>query len=76
MLIVSRQYLIWEMDLMTIHIDNNGGIYFTPYVDRTSRMLRTGEMIEEFENAILSTFPGLNTSGLIMRSDNDSQLTS
>ena len=41
-----------------------------------SRMSRTREMIEAFDNAILNTFPDLNASGLIIRSDNGSQLTS
>jgi putative transposase len=39
-------------------------------------MSRTREMIEAFDNAILNTFPDLNVNGLIIRSDNGSQLTS
>lgn len=39
-------------------------------------MSRTKEIIEAFDDEILNTFPNLNAEGLILRSDNGSQLTS
>ena len=83
--VVARPNLMWETDITKVYIDNEGWIYFTAYVDLcsrkikgylVSRMSRTGEIIEAFDNAILNTFPDLNASGLIIRSDNGSQLTS
>lgn len=68
-----------------MYIDHDGWVYLTAYVDLcsrkikgylVSRMSRTREMIEAFDNAILNTFPDLNVNGLIIRSDNGSQLTS
>ena len=84
-LVVSRPNIMWETDITKVYIDHEGRIYFTAYVDLcsrkikrylVSRMSRTREMIEAFDNAILNTFPDLNASGLIIRSDNGSQLTS
>ena len=71
--------------LTKVYIDHEGWVYLTAYVDLcsrkikgylVSRMSRTREMIEAFDNAILNTFPDLNVNGLIIRSDNGSQLTS
>ena len=82
--VVARPDIMWETDITKVYIDNEGWIYFTAYVDLcsrkingypVSRMSRTREMIGAFDNAILNTFPVLNVNGLIIRSDNGSQLT-
>ncbi len=84
-LVVSRPNIMWETDITNVYIDHEGWIYSTAYVDLcsrkikgylVSRMSRTREMIEAFDNAILNTFPDLDASGLIIRPDNGSQLTS
>ena len=84
-IVVARPNVMWETDITKVYIDHECWIYFTAYVDLcsrkikgylVSRMSRTREVIEAFDNAILNTFPDLNASGLIIRSDNGSQLTS
>ena len=83
--VVARPNLMWETDITKVYIDHEGWVYLTAYVDLcsrkikgylVSRMSRTREMIEAFDNAILNTFPDLDASGLIIRPDNGSQLTS
>ena len=83
-LVVSRPNIMWETDITKVYIDHEGWVYLTAYVDLcsrkikgylVSRMSRTREMIETFDNAILNTFPDLNVNSLIIRSDNGSQLT-
>ena len=84
-LVVSRPNLMWETYITKVYIDHEGWVYLTAYVDLcsrkikgylVSRMSRSREMIEVFDNTILNTFPDLNVNGLIIRSDNGSQLTS
>ena len=83
--VVAKPNVMWETDITKVYIDHEGWVYLTAYVDLcsrkikgylVSRMSRTREMIEAFDNAILNTFPDLNVNDLIIRSDNGSQLTS
>jgi putative transposase len=78
-IVVARPNVMWETDITKVYIDHECWIYFTAYVDLcsrkikgylVSRMSRTREVIEAFDNAILNTFPDLNASGLIIPSDN------
>jgi putative transposase len=84
-IVVARPNIMWETDFTKVYIDSEGWIYFTAYLDLcsrkikgylVSRMSRTAEMMEALDNAILGTFPDMNVSGLRIRSDNGSQLTS
>ena len=84
-IVVARPNVMWETDFTKIYIDSEGWVYLTAYLDLcsrkikgylVSRMSRTAEMIEAVDNAILGTFPDMNVAGLIIRSDNGSQLTS
>jgi putative transposase len=84
-IVVARPNIMWETDFTKIHIEGEGWIYFTAYLDLCSRkikgylvtrMSRTAEMIEAVDNALLGTFPDMNVKGLRIRSDNGSQLTS
>ena len=83
--VVAGPDIMWETDITKVYTDNEWWIYFTAYVDLcsgkikgrpVSRVSRTREMVEAFDNAILNTFPDLNVNGLITRSDNGSQWTS
>ena len=84
-IVVARPNVMWETDFTKIYIDSEGWVYLTAYLDLcsrkikgylVSRMSRTAEMIEAVDNALLGTFPDMNVAGLIIRSDNGSQLTS
>ena len=84
-IIVSKPDTMWETDITKIYINNDGWAYFTAYIDLcsrkvkghlASRMSRTQEMMEALDNAVLSVFTNGKTHGLILRSDNGSQLTS
>ena len=84
-IVAARPNVMWETDFTKIHIEGEGWIYLTAYLDLcsmrierylVSRMSRTAEMIEALDNAILGAFPDLNLNGLRIRSDNGSQLTS
>ena len=84
-LLVSRPNLMWETDFTKIYIEGDGWAYLSAHVDLcsrkikgylVSRMVRTAEMIQTMENALLGTFPDLKIPRLILRSDNGSQLTS
>ena len=83
--VVAGPDIMWETDITKVYTDNEWWIYFTAYVDLcsgkikgrpVSRVSRTREMVEAFDNAILNTFPDPNVSGLIIRSDDGSQFTS
>jgi putative transposase len=84
-LLVSRPNLMWETDFTKIYIEGDGWCYLSAHVDLcsrkikgylVSRMVRTAEMIQTMENALLGTFPDLKVPRLTLRSDNGSQLTS
>ena len=83
--VVVRPNIMWETDFTKIYIDSEGWVHLTAYLDLcsrkikgylVSRMSRTAEMIEAVDNALLGTFKDLNVTGLRIRSDNGSQLTS
>ena len=83
--VAARPEIMRETDITKVYTDNEWWIYLTACVDLcsgkikgrpVSRVSRTREMVEAFDNAILNTFPDLNVNGLITRSDNGSQWTS
>ncbi|HLH85656.1 MAG TPA: IS3 family transposase [Thermoplasmataceae archaeon] len=84
-IVAARPNIMWETDFTEVYIDSEVWVHLTAYLDLcsrkikgylVSRMSRTAEMIEALDNALLGTFPDMNVTGLIIRSDNGSQLTS
>ncbi|EQD76842.1 transposase, partial [mine drainage metagenome] len=84
-LLVSRPNVMWETDFTKIYIEGEGWCHLSAYIDLcsrkikgylVSRMVRTAEMIQAADNALLNAFPDLKIPHLILRSDNGSQLTS
>ena len=84
-IVVASLNILCGHDFTKIYIDNEGWVYLTAYLDLcsrktkghlVSRMSRTAEMIKAVDNALLGTFQDLNMTGLRIRSDNGSQLTS